>query len=71
MIKTPQKPTVKNHRKATPRLIAVIKNGHTDAELDEMEERWVNYQGPRMTLAEVMAVEKAKAELKTKAAAVG
>jgi hypothetical protein len=70
MIKTPKKPTVKNHQKAAPRLIAVIKNGHTDAELDEMEERWVNYQGPRMTLAEVMAVEKAKAELKTKAAAV-
>ncbi len=28
-----------------PKLVAVIKNGHTDAELDEMEERWANHQG--------------------------
>jgi len=40
----------------------VIKNGHTDAELDEMEERWANYRGPRMTLAEIIALEKAKTE---------
>jgi hypothetical protein len=40
----------------------VIKNGHTDAELDEMEERWVNHQGPYLTLAEVFAIETAKAE---------
>jgi len=38
----------------------VIKNGHTNAELDEMEERWINHQGPRMTLAEVLAIEKGK-----------
>jgi len=38
----------------------VIKNGHTDAELDEMEERWVNHQGPYLTLAEVLAIEEAK-----------
>lgn len=56
MLRTPRKPT----KKAAPKLIAVIKNGHTDAELDEMEERWVNHQGPYMTLAEVLAVEKAK-----------
>lgn len=43
-----------------PKLVAVIKNGHTDAELDEMEERWVNHQGPYLTLAEVIAIEKAK-----------
>ena len=56
MLKTPKKPT----KKAAPKLVAVIKNGHTDAELDEMEERWVNHQGPYMTLAEVIAIEKAK-----------
>jgi hypothetical protein len=38
-----------------PKLVAVIKNGHTDAELDEMEERWLNHQGPYMTLAETLA----------------
>jgi len=62
MIETPKKPTVRNPQKETPRLIAVIKNGHTDAELDEMEERWANYRGPRMTLAEIIALEKAKTE---------
>ncbi len=56
MLRTPKKPT----RKAAPKLVAVIKNGHTDAELDEMEERWVNHQGPYLTLAEVVAIEKAK-----------
>jgi hypothetical protein len=58
MLRTPKKPT----KKAAPKLVAVIKNGHTDAELDEMEERWVNHQGPYLTLAEVFAIETAKAE---------
>ncbi len=56
MLRTPKKPT----KKAAPKLVAVIKNGHTDAELDEIEERWVNHQGPYLTLAEVLAIEKAK-----------
>lgn len=56
MLRTPKKPT----QKAAPKLVAVIKNGHNDAELDDMEERWVNYQGPYLTLAEVIAIEKAK-----------
>lgn len=43
------------NKKAAPKRIAVIKNGHTDAELDEMEERWANHQGPYMTLAETLA----------------
>jgi hypothetical protein len=46
--------------------VAVIKNGHTDAELDEMEERWVNNQGPYLTLAEVLAIETEKARQQTK-----
>ncbi|MCY7358947.1 MAG: hypothetical protein LH609_16110 [Rudanella sp.] len=45
---------------ARPRMVAVIKNGHTDAELEEMGERWVNHQGPYLTLAEVIAIEQAK-----------
>lgn len=56
MLRTPRKPT----KQAAPKLVAVIKNGHTDAELDEMEGRWVNHQVPYLTLAEVMAIEKAK-----------
>lgn len=56
MLRTPKNP----NRKTAPKLVAVIKNGHTDAELDEMEERWVNHQGPRLTLADVIAIEQAK-----------
>jgi hypothetical protein len=56
MLKTKKKPT----KKTAPKMIAVIKNGHTDAELDDMEESWANHQGPYMTLAEVLAIEKAK-----------
>lgn len=58
MLRTPKKPT----KKAAPKLVAVIKNGHTNAELDEMEERWTNHQGPYLTMAEVLAIETAKAE---------
>lgn len=46
-------------------MVAVIKNGHTDAELKEMGERWVNHQGPYLTLAETIAIEKAKQANKT------
>ncbi len=52
--------TKKITKKAAPKMIAVIKNGHTEAELDEMEQRWVNHQGPYLTLAQVLAIEKAK-----------
>ncbi len=42
--------------------VAVIKNGHTDAELDEMAERWATHKGPYMTLAETIALENAKVQ---------
>ena len=32
----------------------------TQQEMDESEEAWANHQGPYMTLAEVLAIEKAK-----------
>lgn len=56
MLKSKKNPT----KKTAPKMIAVIKNGHTDAEMNEMEERWANHQGPYLTLAEVLAIEKAK-----------
>jgi hypothetical protein len=56
MLKTKKKPT----EKTAPKMIAVIKNGHTEAEMDEMEERWATHQGPYLTLAQVLAIEKAK-----------
>lgn len=56
MLKSPKSPTSKGAKK----MIAVIKNGHTAAELKEMGERWVNHQGPYLTLAETIAIEKAK-----------
>lgn len=61
MLKTPKT----SNKKAAPKLVAVIKNGHTDAELDQMEERWVNHPGPYLTLTEVFAIEKAKQQSKT------
>ncbi len=51
MIKTDKRP----NNKLMPKLVAVIRNAHTDAELDEMEERWANHTGPYMTVAETLA----------------
>ena len=53
---------MKNSKQAAPRSVALIKNEHTDAQLDAMEEHWANHPGPRMTLADVLAIEKARAE---------
>ena len=49
----------------------MLKNGHTEAELDEMEERWVNHPGPYLTLAEVLAIEAQKARQAENNAAAG
>lgn len=48
--------------KKQPKRIAVIKNGMTDQKMDESGEAWANHQGLYMTLAEVLAIEKAKQE---------
>ena len=48
--------------RSAPKRVAVIKNRHTDAELDEMEERWANHSGPRLTLTEILTIEKAKTD---------
>ncbi|ADB42996.1 hypothetical protein [uncultured Spirosoma sp.] len=58
MLKSPRNPNKKVT--AAPKMVAVIKNGHTAAELKEMGERWANHQGPYLTLAETIAIEKAK-----------
>lgn len=61
MLKSPKKPTKRETATADrPKMVAVIKNGHSAAELAESGERWVNHTGPYMTLAEVLAVEAAK-----------
>ncbi|WP_020603697.1 hypothetical protein [Spirosoma spitsbergense] len=52
--------TKKEAKEKAPKMVAVIKNGHTEAELAESGERWVNHQGPYLTLAETIAIEKAK-----------
>lgn len=48
--------------KKQPKRIAVIKNGMTDQEMNESEQVWLDHQGPYMTLAQVLATEKAKQE---------
>lgn len=55
---TTEKPN-KDVAEAT-QLVAVIKNGHTDAELEEMGERWVKHEGPYLTIDEIIAIEQAK-----------
>ena len=42
----------------------MIKNGHTASELAESGERWINHHGPYLTLAETIAIEKAKQKAK-------
>jgi hypothetical protein len=41
--------------KKQPKLVAMIRNGLTKREMKESGERWVNHQGPYMTLAETLA----------------
>lgn len=40
--------------------VAVIKNGHSAAELAESGERWATHTGRYMTLEEVLAIEAVK-----------
>jgi hypothetical protein len=55
MLKSPKNPNKKPANAAAPKLIAVIKNGLTEQEMDEAGQRWVNHQGPYMTVAETLA----------------
>ncbi|RZK88346.1 MAG: hypothetical protein EOO62_37810, partial [Hymenobacter sp.] len=43
---TTQENAEMDKQKMAPKVIAVIKNSHTDAEMEEMEERWATHQGP-------------------------
>ena len=60
MLKSPKNSNNKAATTSAPKLVAVIKNGMTEQEMKESGERWANHQGPYLTLAEVMAIEKAK-----------
>lgn len=46
--------------KKQPKRIAVVKNGMTKQEMAKSGEAWATHQGPYMTLAEVLAIEKTK-----------
>lgn len=61
MIKTSKRPTRKTVL-AIPQTqtIAVIKNGMTDEEMRVSGDAWAAHTGPYLTLAEVLAIEKAK-----------
>ena len=62
MLKSSKQVHKKQTTAAAPQYIAVIKNSMTDQEMDESGEAWANHQGAYMTLAEVLAIEKAKQE---------
>lgn len=51
------KSTKQHNQKATPKRIAVIKNGMTAAEMKISGDHWVNHKGAYLTMAEVMAIE--------------
>ena len=57
MLKSPRNP---NKKPSSPKLVAVIKNGMTEQEMRESGEAWATHTGPYLTLAEVIAIEKAK-----------
>lgn len=55
MLKSPKNPKKRAASGAAPKLIAVIKNGMTEQEMNESGEHWVNHTGPYMTVAETLA----------------
>ena len=55
MLKSPKNPNKRAASGAAPKLIAVIKNGMTEQEMNESGEHWVNHKGPYMTVAETLA----------------
>lgn len=57
MLKSPRD---SNKKHITPKRTVVIKNGMTEQEMDESGEAWANHTGSYLTLAEVLAIEKAK-----------
>ncbi len=54
MIKSPRNP---NKQPASPKLVAVIKNGMTEQEMKESGEDWATHTGPYMTLKDVLTLE--------------
>ncbi|AUD07069.1 hypothetical protein [Spirosoma pollinicola] len=55
MLKSLKNPNKRTASEAAPKLIAVIKNGMTEQEMNESGEHWVNHKGPYMTVAETLA----------------
>lgn len=65
MLKSPRNPNKKAATAPAPKLVAVIKNNLTEQEMDEAGERWVNHQGPYMTVAETLAYAAERAKKST------
>lgn len=60
MLKSPINPNKKAPVAPSQKLVAVIKNGMTKQEMKESGDAWANHQGPYLTLAETIAIEKGK-----------
>jgi len=60
MLKSPKNPNKRQPIVARPKLIAVLKNGMTEAEMQESGDAWANHQGSYLTLAEILSIEAAK-----------
>lgn len=42
-------------KKKSRKVVAVIKNEHTKAQMSALDDEWANHSGPVMTLAETLA----------------
>ena len=60
MLKSPKNPNKRQRIVKRPKLVAVLKNSMTEAEMQESGDAWANHQGPYLTLAEVLSIEAAK-----------
>lgn len=55
MLKSTKNPNKKALATPAPKLVAVIKNNLTAAEMDQAGKEWANHKGPYMTVAETLA----------------
>ena len=41
---------LKTSKKSSKKMVAVIKNEHTKAQMSQLDDEWANHQGPYLTL---------------------
>ena len=54
---------LKASKKNSKKMVAVIKNEHTKAQMSQLDDEWANYKGPRLTLQQAFDLAKAHQQL--------